>query len=280
MICKIFNISRASFYRKQKTKACHVRQRPGSKPPVSDDALCDEIRGIIWDPDFLDYGYRRVWSVLRFDRNLPVGQKRVQKMMQRHNWQCRIPHRGATRGHREGIVAKPASNMMWGTDGTKYWTVEDGWCWLFPVIDHHDREIIGHRASKEGTARVALDALEMATTSRYGTLDKGIIPGIELKLDHGSQNTAHLFMNDAKWLGFNLAFTYVGNPQGNAIAERVIGTIKRECIWHHRFKNLAEAENIITAFVERYNTNRRHSSLGYRTPAQAYKDSIKMCKVA
>jgi len=102
-------------------------------------------------------------------------------MMQRHNWQRRIPHRGAPRGHREGTVAKPASNMMRGTDGTRFWTVEDGWCRLFPVIDHHDREIIGHRASKEGTAGVALDALEMAAISRYGALEKNIIPGIELE---------------------------------------------------------------------------------------------------
>ena len=278
MICKVFRISRASFYRVQKKTASYVRQCPVPRPPVSDDVLRDEIRGVIWDPNFLDYGYRRVWSVLRFDRNLMVGQKRIRKMMQRHNWQCRIPHRGVPRGHREGTVAKPASNMMWG--GTKFWTAEDGWCWLFPVIDHHDREIIGHRASKEGTAGVALDALEMAAISRYGTLEKNIIPGIELKLDHGSQNTSHLFMDEAKWLGFDLAFTYVGNPQGNAIAERVIGKIKKECIWHHRFKNLAEAEKIITVFAKKYNTKRRRSSLGYRTPAQAYEDSIKMYKVA
>ncbi len=74
-------------------------------------------------------------------------------------------------------------------------------------------------------------------------------------------------MDEAKWPGFDPAFTCVGNPRGNAIAERVIGTIKKECIRHHRFKNLAEAEKIITAFVERYNTKRQHGSLGYRTPA-------------
>ena len=181
MICKVFRISRASFCRVQKKNASYVRQRPGPGPPVSDDVLRDEIRGVIRDPDFLDCGYRPVWSVLRFDRNLMAGQKRTQKMMQRHNWQRRIPHRGAPRGHREGTVAKPASNMMRGTDGTRFWTVEDGWCRLFPVIDHHDREIIGHRASKEGTAGVALDALEMAAISRYGALEKNIIPGIELE---------------------------------------------------------------------------------------------------
>jgi putative transposase len=87
-------------------------------------------------------------------------------------------------------------------------------------------------------------------------------------------------MDEVAWLGFNLAFTYVGNPQGNAIAERVIGTVKRECIWHYRFKNCAEAERIIAAFIQRYNTKRRHKSLGYRTPTQAYRDSIKLQEVA
>ncbi|OPY67175.1 MAG: IS2 transposase TnpB [Syntrophorhabdus sp. PtaU1.Bin002] len=87
-------------------------------------------------------------------------------------------------------------------------------------------------------------------------------------------------MNEAQWIGFDLAFTYVDNPQGNAIAERVIGTVKKECICHHRFKNLAEAETVIIAFVKKYNTKRRHSSLGYRTPVQAYKDSMKLQEVA
>jgi putative transposase len=280
MICKVFDISRATYYRVQKEAPHRALQRTGPKPEVTDEDLKEQIQGVIWDPDYLDYGYRRVWSVLRFDRDLVVGQKRIQKMMQRYQWQCRIPHHNAPRGHREGTVEKPVSNMMWGTDGTKFWTQEDGWCWFFPVIDHHDREIIGHRTSKEGTARSALDALEMAAINRFGACEKSIVPGIDLKLDHGSQNTAHLFMDEAQWLGFELAFTYVGNPQGNAIAERVIGTLKRECIWHHRFKNLIEAERIITAFVDKYNTRRRHSSLGYRTPAQAYRDSMKLQEVA
>jgi len=280
MICKVFNISRATWYRIQKDTPHSAYQRRGPKPPISDEVVEQEIKGVIWDQDYLDYGYRRVWAILRFDRDLVVGQKRIQKIMQRHEWQCKTPHHIAPRGQREGTVEKPVSNMMWGTDGTTFWTEEDGWCWLFPVIDHHDREIIGYRIAKDGTARAALDAVEMATINRFGTLEKDIIPDIQLKLDHGCQNTAHLFMNDARWLGFELAYTYVGNPQGNAIAERVIGTLKRECIWHYRFKTLVEAEHIITAFIARYNTMRRHSSLGYRTPAQAYRDSLRLREVA
>jgi len=79
MICKVFTISRATWYRVQKETPCGVYQRRGPKPPVSDEGIEQEIKGVIWDPDFLDYGYRRVWSVLRFDRNLVVGQKRIQR---------------------------------------------------------------------------------------------------------------------------------------------------------------------------------------------------------
>jgi putative transposase len=240
MICKVFKIPRANWYRAKKGLSHKISQKRGPKSSVSDEALEEEIKGIIWDQDYLDYGYRRVWAILRFDRNFIVGQRRVQKLMQRNKWQCVTPHHKASRGHHEGIVEKPVSNMMWGTDGTKFITEEDGWCWLFPVIDHHDREIIGHRMAKKGTAMAALDALEIATINRFGSLEKNIIPGVALKLDHGSQNTAHLFMNDARWLGFELAYTFVGNPQGNAITERVIGTIKRECIWHYRFKNCTD----------------------------------------
>lgn len=215
MICKVFRISRATWYRVQKETPRSVCNKRGPKPPVSDVIIEQEIKGVIWDPDYLDYGYRRVWAVLRFDRDLVVGQKRIQKMMQQYQWQCKIPHHIAPRGHREGTVEKPASNMMWGTDGTKFWTQEDGWCWFFPVIDHHDREIIGHRTSKEGTARAALDALEMAAINRFGALEKNTIPGIDLKLDHGCQNTAHLFLNETRWLGWLQSCLYLrGQPPG------------------------------------------------------------------
>jgi len=44
-------------------------------------------------------------------------------------------------------------------------------------------------------------------------------------------------------------------------------TFKRECIWQHRFATLEEATTVISAWIQRYNTERPHSSLGYLTPA-------------
>ena len=117
MICKVFKVSRATWYRVQKETPRSACQQRGPKPPVSDDVIEQEIKGVIWDPDYLDYGYRRVWAILRFDRDLVVGQKRIQKIMQRHEWQCKTPHHNASRGQREGTVEKPASNMMGARTG-------------------------------------------------------------------------------------------------------------------------------------------------------------------
>jgi hypothetical protein len=83
MICKVFKIPRASWYRAQKGLSHKASQKRGPKPSVSDEALEEEVKGIIWDSDYLDYGYRRIWAILRFDQNFIVGQRRVQKLVQR-----------------------------------------------------------------------------------------------------------------------------------------------------------------------------------------------------
>jgi len=51
------------------------------------------------------------------------------------------------------------------------------------------------------------------------------------------------------------------------VVEAYHKTFKRECVWQHRFASLAEATPIITTWIQRYNTERPHSSLGYLTPA-------------
>ena len=56
--------------------------------------------------------------------------------------------------------------------------------------------------------------------------------------------------------------------------ERFIRTLKEECVWQHRFKNLREAEEVITQWIKFYNQERRHSRLGYMTPVE-YRESLR-----
>ncbi len=57
-------------------------------------------------------------------------------------------------------------------------------------------------------------------------------------------------------------------PEQNGMIERFFRTIKEECIWHHNFKNIKEANEIISRWIKCYNQKRKHSALGYKAPAK------------
>jgi putative transposase len=52
------------------------------------------------------------------------------------------------------------------------------------------------------------------------------------------------------------------------VAERVIQTLKVELLWTRDWESIAELEQAISEWVDRYNPQRPHQALGWRTPAQ------------
>ena len=70
-----------------------------------------------------------------------------------------------------------------------------------------------------------------------------------------------------KW-GLVHTFAPVGRPTGNAVAERVIRTMKEEVIWLRDWKNAAELREALLAWKVRYNTQRPHQALCWMTPAE------------
>jgi putative transposase len=67
--------------------------------------------------------------------------------------------------------------------------------------------------------------------------------------------------------GLRQEFIHPHTPEQNGVVEAYHKTFKRECVWQHRFASLDEAAWIITSWIQRYNNERPHSSLGYLTPA-------------
>ena len=63
--------------------------------------------------------------------------------------------------------------------------------------------------------------------------------------------------------------SHVGEPECNGVIERFNRTLKEQCIYLHRFQNLAEAQRIIGEFITRYNAEWLIERLGHRTPAAA-----------
>jgi putative transposase len=62
---------------------------------------------------------------------------------------------------------------------------------------------------------------------------------------------------------------YVGEPECNGVIERVMRTLKEQCLYLDQFQTLAEAQRLIAEFITRYNAEWRIERLGHRTPAGA-----------
>lgn len=84
---------------------------------------------------------------------------------------------------------------MWGTDGTKIFTVDDGWCWLFTAVEHWSAECVGWHVAKTGDRFAALQPLSMALTQRFGSVAAGVARGLTLRMDNGSQYLSEHFQN-------------------------------------------------------------------------------------
>ncbi|PYN79469.1 MAG: hypothetical protein DMD96_18360 [Candidatus Rokuibacteriota bacterium] len=72
-----------------------------------------------------------------------------------------------------------------------------------------------------------------------------------------------------KWLGMTITPSYDGEPECNGVIERFMRTLKEQCLYLHRFQNLAEAPRLIGDFITRYNTEWLIERLGHQTPVAA-----------
>jgi len=236
---------------------------------VSDDALLDRIRDVLAASPFHGEGYRKVWARLRFgDQPLAVGKQRVLRLMRRH--QLLAPTRsGQPHGPKahDGRIITDAPNVMWGTDGTRFFTEQDGWCWLFTAVDHHTSEIVGHYVSKRGDRFAALEPVQRGVRRCLGAITKDAARGLAVRHDHGSQYTARDFRAGLLFLGITPSPAFVREPEGNGVAERAFRTLKEQCLYLHRFQTLEDARQVIRDFVERYNEQWLIARLGYRPPA-------------
>ncbi len=103
----------------------------------------------------------------------------------------------------------------------------------------------------------------------FGVSAHDVARGLRLRCDRGPQYIAPAWIGEVTWLRITLSPSYVGEPHCNGVVERFIRTLKEQCLYLHRFRPLAEAREIVGAFIERYNQHWLIERLGYRTPAQA-----------
>lgn len=249
-LCRWFEVPRRTLYYKP------TKSAPKVKPE-----LAEPIKALIeQDPS---YGYRTVAGLLAMNKNT------VQRIFQLKGWQVRK----RPTGFRPRIETRPSvatlPNERWATDLCRIWGGRDGWLSLALVIDCHTRELLGWHLSRSGKAKTAEAALEQALITRFGTLGRVPAPFL-LRSDNGLVFTSRSYTRLVRSYGLKQEFITPHCPQQNGMVERVIRTLKEQCVHRHRFETQQHASRVIGDWIRFYNTRRPHQALGMKTPAKAY----------
>jgi transposase InsO family protein len=157
-------------------------------------------------------------------------------------------------------VAGP--DQVWLTDIT-YIPTEEGWLYLSAVMDLHSRRIIGWGMSNRVDRELTLDALLMALGRRRPAA------GLLHHSDRGSQYACYDYQKLLGSRGMTCSMSRKGDPYDNAAMESFFRTLKVELVYRDRFRYREEAKGVLVEYIELfYNQQRRHSALGYLSPAE------------
>ena len=119
---------------------------------------------------------------------------------------------------------------MWGTDGVRVFTLDDGWGWIFAAVEHWNAECVGWHVCKVGSRFAALDPIAQGLERLYGSLDADVARGLALRMDHGSQYLSDHFLKQIRYWGIHPSFGFVEEPETNGVAERWNRTLKEQAI--------------------------------------------------
>ena len=259
-MCRVLSVSASGFYA--------WRKRAPSRRRQDNAALTKTVR-TIHAVSRGTYGAPRVHAELAAE-GIAASRNRVARVMREANIVGVSRRRFVVTTVRDGGRQAPdlvdrtftadAPNTLWVADIT-YIPTWMGFLYLAVVLDVFSRRIVGWSMSATLHVTVVLDALDMALTMRR---PRGVIH----HSDQGSQYTSIEFGNRCRKAGVRPSMGSVGDCYDNAMAESFFATLECELLDRSRFKTHSDARNAVFDFIEGfYNPQRRHSSLGYVSPA-------------
>ena len=245
-------------------------ERPPSKRAQEDAQLCVAIRAA-------HQRTRQTYSAVRLQPELEAdgfraGVGRIKRLRKQMNIRCKQKRKfkATTNSNHTLPVAENLLNQSfaakqpneaWVTDIT-YIPTNEGWLYLAGIKDIYTCEIVGYALGERMTKDLVGRALFQAVTAKRPS------PGLIHHSDRGSQYCSHDYQRLVSQFGMKASMSRRGNCYDNAPMESFWGTLKNELVHHRQYHTRSEATQEITEYIEIfYNRYRRHSRLGYLSPA-------------
>lgn len=263
-VCNVLGLPRSSFF-----EAATETTREASGREIG-----DQIEEVFIEHK-ARYGYRRISSELD-DRGIACSPGRVRKLMKQRDLNALQPKQyipvtsdgkadapAPNRLKNQRLPEQP--NAIWTGDIT-YLKTEAGWVYLAVVIDLFSRRIVGWSLADHMRTELVGRALENALETRgKGKFATGLI----FHSDRGSQYGSAEFRAILQRVGITQSMSAKANPYDNAWTESFMGTLKLEHVHQTSYENESSARMSLFEYIDGYyNTRRKHSAIGYRTPNQ------------
>jgi len=265
-MCRVLEVTRSGFY-------AWLKREPSARAR-KEERLRVEVRAIHrWSRG--RYGSPRIHAELQA-RGERVGRRRIARVMRHEGLKGKKRRRYRTTTNSEhaypvapnvlnrkfDVEEISGPNQVWAADIT-YVPTREGWLYLAMVLDLASRLVVGWSMGETLESSLAIDALEMALQRRRPA------GGLLHHSDRGVQYASNEYRALLEGQEVVVSMSRKGNCWDNAVAESFFGTVEIELIQDAKWDTRAEARRAIFEFIEVwYNRQRRHSSLGYLTPAE------------
>jgi putative transposase len=264
-MCRLFEVSRSGFYewlgRGESARAVEDRELMRKI-----ERSFEESRGV--------YGTPRILDDLR-DQGCRVGKNRIDRLKRAASIFARIfkRFRVQTTDSRHDLKASPnllrrdfsviAPNCVWTSDITYVRLTSGAFAYVCVVMDLFSREIVGWSVEMHMRVDLVLSAMRSALTKR------GPCAGLIFHSDRGVQYASAAFRELLSSWNILQSMSKKGDCYDNAPTESFNATLKTEEVYRNEYSSIDELRKNLFDYIEVfYNRKRKHSALGYATPAE------------
>ena len=266
LLCRMLGVSRSGFHAWQR--------RPPSDRALADAWLAERIRRDPRSAAARPTARGASTSSLRND-GIRVGRKRVERLMRARRAlrlrpkrrKCRTTIRVPGVRVADDLVERnfnpPAPNRLWVSD-IKYVPTWQGSLYLASVIDCYSAA-----GSSAGRCATTCRPSSSSTRSRWRSAAAGRPAGWSITPTKVRNMSSLLFGAALRKAGIAQSMGSKGDCYDNAVCESFHATLEKDLLRRRSFRTKHEARTAIFDYIEAlYNRERRHSRLGYRSPAQ------------
>lgn len=251
-MCNLLGVSRSSFYYKPVVKSVDTKL---------------ENRIIeIFNKSHKNYGTRKIKEKL----NKPVSRRKIGFIMAKYNLISKYTlkryknHKSAVN---EALIPNAVNREFNGralsevtVSDLTYVRVGNAWNYICTIIDLHNREIIGFSVGKRKDAELVKRA--------FYAINRPLSEISLFHTDRGSEFANKAIDEVINAFNIKRSLSKKGCPYDNAVAESTYNIIKTEFVFGEKFNTISELGIRFHAYVNWYNNERIHGSLGYLTPME------------